>query len=54
MAERWIGLVPMKVWHRRCDFGAGANVDGKHYFGINWERDLPLPKVADLRKRGIV
>ncbi|GGX80898.1 proline--tRNA ligase [Litchfieldella qijiaojingensis] len=31
------------------DFGAGANVDGKHYFGINWERDVPLPKVADLR-----
>lgn len=31
------------------DFGAGANVDGKHYFGINWERDLPLPQVADLR-----
>lgn len=32
------------------DFGAGANQDGKHYFGINWERDLPLPQVADLRK----
>lgn len=31
------------------DFSAGANVDGKHYFGINWERDLPLPAVADLR-----
>ncbi|MEQ5184864.1 proline--tRNA ligase [Providencia rettgeri] len=31
------------------DFGAGANVDGKHYFGINWERDLPLPEVYDLR-----
>lgn len=31
------------------DFGAGANVDGKHYFGINWERDAPLPQVADLR-----
>ncbi|MBD3669218.1 MAG: proline--tRNA ligase [Gammaproteobacteria bacterium] len=31
------------------DFSAGANVDGKHYFGINWERDLPLPPVADLR-----
>ncbi|SDI79712.1 proline--tRNA ligase [Billgrantia gudaonensis] len=31
------------------DFGAGANVDGKHYFGINWERDVPLPRVADLR-----
>jgi len=32
------------------DFGAGANEDGFHYFGINWERDLPLPEVADLRK----
>lgn len=31
------------------DFGAGANIDGKHYFGINWERDLPLPHIADLR-----
>ena len=32
-----------------ADFSAGANVDGKHYFGINWERDVPLPDVADLR-----
>jgi len=33
------------------DFGAGANIDGKHYFGINWQRDLPLPTtIADLRK----
>tara|TARA_R110002012_G_scaffold16582_9_gene63797 strand:- start:7463 stop:9181 length:1719 start_codon:yes stop_codon:yes gene_type:complete len=32
------------------DFGAGANVDDKHYFGINWERDVALPKIADLRK----
>ncbi|WP_145554126.1 proline--tRNA ligase [Yersinia bercovieri] len=31
------------------DFGAGANIDDKHYFGINWERDLPLQQVADLR-----
>lgn len=31
------------------DFGAGANIDDKHYFGLNWERDLPLPAVADLR-----
>ncbi|GKX60777.1 proline--tRNA ligase [Leminorella grimontii] len=31
------------------DFGAGANVDGKHYFDINWLRDLPLPTVADIR-----
>ncbi|MFP1743154.1 proline--tRNA ligase [Lonsdalea quercina] len=31
------------------DFSAGANIDGKHYFGINWERDVALPQVADLR-----
>ncbi|WP_341265686.1 proline--tRNA ligase [Morganella morganii] len=31
------------------DFGAGANIDGKHYFGINWERDTALPEVADIR-----
>jgi len=31
------------------DFSAGANEDGRHWFGINWERDLPLPEVADLR-----
>ncbi|MDX1319471.1 MAG: proline--tRNA ligase [Oceanospirillum sp.] len=31
------------------DFGAGANIDGKHYFGINWGRDVALPEVADLR-----
>ncbi len=31
------------------DFSAGANIDDKHYFGINWERDLPLGEVADIR-----
>ncbi len=31
------------------DFAIGANIDDKHYFGVNWERDLPLPDVADLR-----
>ncbi|MCW8889484.1 MAG: proline--tRNA ligase [Sedimenticola sp.] len=31
------------------DFSAGANEDGKHYFGINWERDLPIPQIADIR-----
>ena len=32
-----------------CDFTAGANRDDQHLFGVNWERDLPLPKTADLR-----
>ncbi|MEM7207408.1 MAG: proline--tRNA ligase [Pseudomonadota bacterium] len=31
------------------DFGAGANIDHKHYFDINWGRDLPEPQVEDLR-----
>lgn len=33
-----------------ADFICGANQDGKHYSGTNWQRDLPLPEqVADLR-----
>jgi prolyl-tRNA synthetase len=32
------------------DFAAGANSDDKHYFGINWSRDLASPATADLRK----
>jgi len=31
------------------DFTAGANIDDKHYFGINWGRDVESPLVADLR-----
>jgi len=31
------------------DFGAGANIDDQHYFGINWGRDTAEPEVADLR-----
>ena len=31
------------------DFSAGANIDGKHPTGLNWQRDLEEPEVADLR-----
>ncbi|MEY3759552.1 MAG: hypothetical protein RIR39_1043, partial [Pseudomonadota bacterium] len=32
------------------DFVCGANEDGKHFQGVNWERDLPVPDlIADLR-----
>ena len=31
------------------DFSAGANIDHKHYFNINWERDTALPRIADIR-----
>ncbi len=31
------------------DFGAGANIDDKHYFNINWDRDVKPGEVADIR-----
>jgi prolyl-tRNA synthetase len=32
------------------DFICGANSDDKHYQGVNWERDCPVPElIADLR-----
>lgn len=31
------------------DFNAGANIDHKHYFNINWERDVALPRIEDIR-----
>lgn len=33
-----------------ANFSCGANQDDKHFINVNWERDLPLPKAADLRK----
>ncbi len=49
-----VGLaLPLVIDHSvaaMSDFAAGANEDGFHFIGINWERDLPLPDVADLRK----
>ena len=32
-----------------ADFVCGANKPDHHWRGVNWERDLPLPPVADLR-----
>ena len=32
-----------------ADFVCGANKDGFHLTGVNWERDLPLPRIEDLR-----
>ena len=32
-----------------ADFVCGANKDGQHLMGVNWVRDLPEPKTADLR-----
>jgi len=32
-----------------ADFVCGANEDGKHLTGVNWERDVAVPVAADLR-----
>ncbi len=33
-----------------ANFVCGANQNGKHYSGVNWQRDLPVPeRVEDLR-----
>jgi prolyl-tRNA synthetase len=32
-----------------ADFVCGANQDGKHLTGVNWDRDLPEPQITDLR-----
>src|SRR5690606_35520502 len=31
------------------DFICGANEDGFHLTGVNWERDLPLGRIEDIR-----
>ncbi|MDX2456052.1 MAG: proline--tRNA ligase [Gammaproteobacteria bacterium] len=44
--------IPVIVDHAAAhlsDFVCGANEDGKHFTGVNWERDLPVPDCADLR-----
>lgn len=35
--------------HNLADFVCGANEDGKHLTGVNWERDLPEPIFVDVR-----
>jgi prolyl-tRNA synthetase len=32
-----------------ADFSAGANQENKHFFGINWGRDVEMPEQADIR-----
>lgn len=32
-----------------ADFVCGANKEGVHFTGVNWERDAPLTRVEDLR-----
>lgn len=45
-------VIPYIVDHAAAvlaDFACGANDDGYHFKGVNWERDAALTDVADLR-----
>lgn len=44
-----IPMVADRTVAEMFDFTAGANKDGFHHTGVNWERDVALPHVADLR-----
>jgi len=48
-----VGLtIPVIVDHAAAhlaDFICGANENGKHLTGVNWERDFPAPQCADIR-----
>lgn len=44
-----IPVIADRTVAKMSDFSAGANIDGKHWFGINWSRDLPEARVADIR-----
>ena len=35
---------------RMSDFVCGANTNNQHLAGVNWGRDIPEPRTADLRK----
>lgn len=44
--------IPVYVDHSAgnvADFVCGANTDGKHLTGVNWERDCSLPATVDIR-----
>lgn len=41
IADRTVALM--------SDFVCGANIADYHHVGVNWERDLPEPEIADLR-----
>jgi prolyl-tRNA synthetase len=46
--------MPLRVYFDHAvsdlsDFSCGANEDGFHYAGVNFERDLPAPETVDMR-----
>ena len=46
-------LIADYALHHAADFACGANEDDYHYTGVNFERDCPLPRFADLRNAAV-
>ena len=44
-----IPVIADRTVAKMSDFSVGANIDGQHFSGVNWGRDLPEPLVADIR-----
>lgn len=49
LAEKGIDVIVDRSAAQCADFVCGANEDGKHCTGVNWERDAAITLVADLR-----
>ena len=48
-AKKALNIVADRTVANMSDFVCGANEANFHLTGVNWERDLPLPAIADLR-----
>ncbi|MGB0359852.1 MAG: proline--tRNA ligase [Endozoicomonas sp.] len=44
-----IPIVVDRTVAKMTDFCAGANIEGKHYFGINWDHNCTFSRIEDLR-----
>ncbi len=44
-----IAVIVDRTVAKMADFAAGANIEDKHYFGINWDRDCTFTRIEDLR-----
>ncbi len=49
LAERQIPLIVDRTAAHLTDFVTGANEEGFHYTGANWERDATATHIADIR-----
>lgn len=49
LADKGIEIIVDRAAAHLSDFVCGANEDGFHLTGVNWERDCSLPRIEDIR-----